>query len=154
MLWRLAMRIEFLTIRLPWLIVLFVLALSAGRVQAANVLLTPAVAAQISIDVLDTNANFYATFAELINQYGDDKPTLDQKVDVERTLLRDSLSVLYANNNTTALTYTQYCSKNSAAIEKFMTDNPAFKTTLEEAKAELVNFQNQVEVLLEQKGLK
>jgi len=104
--------------------------------------------------VLDINADFYSTMIGLINQYGDDIETCNTKISQERQLLINNLNALYADNNTTTEEYTKYCSSNRAALEKFFTENPAFQTTLDSAKAEFTSLANEADSLMTEKGLK
>ncbi len=102
---------------------------------------------QVVVQTLQQDVSNFQELVALVNQYKDDRKTLNQQEEIKKVEFKQAKEALYSSFGITDTEYAMYMGKNGRAVKKYLDANPDIKQQIDDLSAQVGSFLEEYESL-------
>ena len=102
---------------------------------------------QLAVQSLQQDVSNFQELIALVNQYKDDRKTLNEQEEIKRAEFDAAAEALFSSFGTTAEEYVTYMGRNGRAVNAFLEANPDVKQQIDDLSAQIGSLLGEYESL-------
>lgn len=102
---------------------------------------------ELAVQSLQQDVSNFQELIALVNQYKDDRKTLNEQEEIKRAEFDAAAEALFASFGTTAEEYVTYMGRNGRAVNAFLEANPDVKQQIDDLSAQVGSLLEEYEAL-------